>query len=62
MLFCMYVLELEGFFGYSRAAPSAYGGSQARSRIGVVAAGLGHSHSNAGTYSTAHGNTRSLTH
>ena len=29
-----------------RAAPEAYGGSQARSRIGAAAAGLPHSHSN----------------
>ena len=29
------------------AAPAAYGGSQARGRIGAVAAGLYHSHSNA---------------
>ena len=32
-----------------RAASSAYGGSQARGRIGAVAAGLGHSHSIAGS-------------
>ena len=31
-----------------RATPEAYGGSQARSRIGAVAARLHHSHSNAG--------------
>ena len=30
-----------------RAAPTAYGGSQARSQIGAVVAGLCHSHSNA---------------
>ena len=30
-----------------RAAPVAYGGSQARGRIGDVAAGLHHSHSHA---------------
>ena len=35
-------------FAFSRAAPPAYGGSQARGRIGDVAAGLCHSHSNAG--------------
>ena len=29
-----------------RAAPGAYGGSQARGRIGAVAASLRHSHSN----------------
>ena len=32
---------------FFRAAPKAYGGSQARGRIGVVAAGLPHSHNNA---------------
>ena len=31
---------------FSRAAPVAYGGSQARGRIRAVAAGLHHSHSN----------------
>ena len=30
-----------------RAAPAVYGGSQARSLIGAVAAGLHHSHSSA---------------
>ena len=30
-----------------RATPAAYGGSQPRGRIGAVAAGLHHSHSNA---------------
>ena len=29
--------------------PTEYGGSQARGRIGAVAAGLYHSHSNAGS-------------
>ena len=33
----------------SWAAPAAYGGSQARGRIGAVAAGLCQSHSNAGS-------------
>ena len=33
----------------SRAAPAAYGGSQARGLIGAVAAGLPHSHSNEGS-------------
>ena len=32
-----------------RAAPAAYGGSQARGLIGAVAAGHSHSHSNAGS-------------
>ena len=36
-------------FVFSRAAPAAYGGSQARGLIGAVAAGLHHSHSNAGS-------------
>ena len=50
------------------AAPTAYGGSQARGRIGDVAASLHQSHSNAGiqaasaTHTTAHGNTGSSTH
>ena len=33
-------------FAFSRAAPSAYGGSQARGQMGAVATGLHHSHSN----------------
>ena len=32
-----------------RATPTAYGGFQARGLIGAVAAGLHHSHSNAGS-------------
>ena len=36
--FCLFLL---------RAAPEAYGGSQARGRIGAVVTGLRHSHSNA---------------
>ena len=44
-----------------RAALVAYGGSQARSRIGAVATSLGQSHS-CETYITAHSNARSLTH
>ena len=35
------------FFVFSKAVPTAYGGSQARGLIGAVAAGLHHSHSNA---------------
>ena len=38
MLFCLF-----------RAAPAAYGGSQARGRIRAVAADLSHSHSNIGS-------------
>ena len=34
-------------FAFSRAAPTAYGGSQARSLIGAIAASLHQSHSNA---------------
>ena len=39
--FCLFV--------FSRAAPTAYGGSQASGRIGPVAAGLRHSHSTTGS-------------
>ena len=52
--FCFLVFCFFGFFvvvvvfAFSRAAPVAYGGSQARSLIGAVAAGLRQSHSNAG--------------
>ena len=49
-----------------RAAPMAYGVSQARGLIGAAAASLHHSHtrseSPSATYTTAHGNARSLTH
>ena len=38
------------FFCLFRTAPEAYGGSQAKGRIGAVAAGLHHSHSNAGSW------------
>ena len=37
------------FFFFFRAAPAAYGGSQVRRRIGAVATGLYHNHSNAGS-------------
>ena len=53
------------YFLLFRATPMAYGGSQARGQIGATAAGVYHSHSNAG--STSQGpcccsdNTRSLT-
>ena len=39
--FCLFCL-----FAFFRAAPVAYGDSQARGLIGAVAAGLHHSHSN----------------
>ena len=44
VLFCFFVC----LFAFSRAAPVAYGGSQARGQIGAIAAGLRHSHSNTG--------------
>ena len=55
------------FFCYVRAAPVAYGGSQARGWIGTLAAGLHHSHSNPGSEphlrpTTAHGNAGFLTY
>ena len=34
------------FFSFFRAAPAAYGGSQARGQIGALAVGHSHSHSN----------------
>ena len=37
---------INDFFFLFRAAPMAYGSSQARGRIGAAAAGLHHSHSN----------------
>ena len=45
-------IYLFSLFVFSRVAPTAYGGSQARGQIGAAAASLHHSHSN----------TRSLTH
>ena len=54
----MYIFQHFGFcfFGFflsfclfSRAAPVAYGGSQARGPIGAAATGLHHSDSNAGS-------------
>ena len=39
-----------------------YGGSQARDWIRVAAAGLHHSHSSTGSYTTAHGHAGSLAH
>ena len=37
------------FFAISWVAPAAYGGSQARGRIGAAATGLHQGHSNAGS-------------
>ena len=42
-----YEREFVSFFVFSRAAPTAYGDSQARGRIGTVVAGLLQSHRNA---------------
>ena len=39
---CLYLFV---YLSFSRATPAAYGGSQARGRIGALAAGLCHSHS-----------------
>ena len=38
-----------GLFVFSRAAPSAYGGPQAKGQIGAVAVGLCQSHSSSGS-------------
>jgi len=56
-LFVLFLIFLGGslfiylfsLFVFSRAAPAAYGGSQARGLIGAVATGLRHSHSKAGS-------------
>ena len=53
------------FVGLSRAAPMAYGGSQANGPVGAEFASLHHSHSSltsSVTYTTAHSTARSLTH
>ena len=61
--FCLFI-----FLSFFRAAPVAYGGSQARGPIGAVVASLHRSHSNTGiqaasaTYNVAHSNPGSLTH
>ena len=48
--FCnLYLFIFFWLFSFSRAAPAAYGGSQASGLIGAVAAGLSQSHSNAGS-------------
>mgnify|MGYP007125349976 CR=1 FL=1 len=43
----VYFILFYCLFAFSRAAPVAYGGSEARGLIGAVAAGLHQSHSNA---------------
>ena len=47
--FILFIYLFLVFFAISWAAPAACGGSQARGRIGAVATGLHHSHSNAGS-------------
>ena len=47
LLLCVCVCVCVCVFAFSRAAPMAYGGSQARGPIGAVAMGLHLSHSNA---------------
>ena len=59
---------LTPLFFFFRAAPAAYGSSQAIGQIGAAAASLHHSLGTLGleplsvTYITSHGNTTSLTH
>ena len=48
-LFVVVVIVVVVVVAISWAAPAAYGGSQARGRIGAVATGLHQSHSNAGS-------------
>ena len=57
---CQQIINLEGGVVFAllfRAAPMAYGGSQARGRIGATAAGLhhGHSHARSSTHSARPG-------
>ena len=60
LLLCVYL------FCFFRATPMAYGSSQARDQIRAVAASLHHSkhgiQAMTTTYTTTHGNARSLTH
>ena len=50
VFFCLFVVVVVVVVvAISWAAPAAYGGSQARGRIGAVATGLHQSHSNAGS-------------
>ena len=46
---CLFLFFYFCLVAFSRAAPEAYGSSQARGLIGAVAAGLHQSHSNAGS-------------
>ena len=47
--FYIYIYTDTHAFFFSRAAPVACGGSQARGQVGAVATGLGQSHSNSGS-------------
>ena len=49
MLLDLFYLILFCLFAFSRAAPEAHGGSQARGLVGAVAASLRHGHSNVGS-------------
>ena len=49
IVFVFFFFFFFGLFAFSRAAPTAYGGSQARGLIRAVAASLRQSHSNAGS-------------
>ena len=46
---CVFFVLFCFVFLLFRVAPAAYGGSQARGRIGTIAPGLHHSHSNMGS-------------
>ena len=49
LFFILFYIFIFCLFAFSRAAPAAYGGSQARGPVGAVATGLRQSHSNAGS-------------
>ena len=49
MTFLILIFMYLFIFVFSRAAPMAYGDSQAKGLIGAVAASLHHSHSNSGS-------------
>ena len=66
ILFVSQIFVLFSFLLLFRATPKAYGGSQAKSLIGAVAAGLCRPQqcqiqAMSGTYTTAQGNAGSLT-
>ena len=68
IFFSFFLFSFSFIFLHFRAAPAAYGGSQAVGQIKAIAAGLYHSHSNIRSKPSlrptpiAHGNARSLTH